>query len=206
MLHSEEYTIYFGDAKLVITSSLPDNCDVWLWVDDDMSVSRAKVIKKVETYKFVALLSPNPKLSFEALAQQFYCVRAAGGVVVNDRGELLMILLRRRWDLPKGHIEVGEESSVAALREVQEETGVEAQIVGDEPLMTTLHAYDTYGRWELKSTDWWQMRASSNELRAQTEEGIVSVEWCGEATLSERINGSYPTIKEVVAALDSKNE
>ena len=206
MLHPMEYTIYFGDAKVVIASSKPADCDAWLGVDDYLSVSRAKVIKKVETDKFVAILSPNPEQTFKALAEQFHMVYAAGGVVRNDRGELLMILLRGRWDLPKGHIEVGEESSVAALREVKEETGVDAEIVGCEPLMSTLHAYDTYGRWELKRTDWWQMRASSEVLCAQAEEGIVGVEWCADEVLSERINRSYLTIKEVVATLAIKNE
>ncbi len=206
MLHSREYTIYFGDAKVVITTSKPADCGSVLGVDDNLSVSRAKVIKKVETDKFVAILSSNTMRTFEALAQQFCVVRAAGGVVTNHRGELLMIYLRGRWDLPKGHIEEGEQSSVAALREVGEETGVKAEIVGCEPLMITLHAYDTYGRWELKSTDWWQMRASTDVLKVQAEEGIVDVEWCAGAELRERINASYPTIKEVVAALDSKND
>ena len=201
-----EYTIYFGDAKVVIASSKPADCDVWLGVDDYLSVSRAKIIKKVETDKFVTILSPSPEQTFKAIAEQFHMVYAAGGVVRNDRGELLMILLRGRWDLPKGHIEAGEESSVAALREVKEETGVDAEIVGCEPLKSTLHAYDTYGRWELKRTDWWQMRASSEALCAQTEEGIVGVEWCTGEVLSERINRSYLTIKEVVATLAVKNE
>ena len=206
MLHSSEYTIYFGDAKVVITTSKPANCGTLLGVDDNLSVSRAKVIKKVETDKFVAILTPDAEHTFRALAEQFCMVRAAGGVVTNIRGELLLIYLRGRWDLPKGHVEPGEQSREAALREVREETGVEATIVGDKPLMTTLHAYDTYGRWELKSTDWWQMRASTATLKAQAEEGIVDVEWCGGAELSVRINASYPTIKEVVAALDSKND
>ena len=206
MLHSREYTIYFGDAKVVITTSVPANCGVIIEVDDNLSVSRAKVIKKVETDKFVTILTPDVEQTFKALAEQFCVVRAAGGVVTNLRGELLVIYLRGRWDLPKGHIEPGEQSCVAALREVREETGVEAELVGSEPLMTTLHAYDTYGRWELKSTDWWQMRASTVALKAQAEEGIADVEWCGGAELDERINASYPTIKEVVAALDSKND
>ena len=206
MLHSEEYTIYFGDAKVVIATSLPANCGAWLGVDDYLSVSRAKVIKKVETDKFVTILSPDPEQTFEALAEQFIRARAAGGVVTNSRGELLMIHLRGRWDLPKGHIEEGEASSEAALREVKEETGVDAEIVGSMPLRTTLHAYDTYGRWELKSTDWWQMRALSERLVAQAEEGIKGVEWCGGEELVERINRSYPTIKEVVATLEGKND
>lgn len=201
MLHSEEYTIYFGDAKLVITSSLPDNCDVWLEVDDDLSVSRAKVIKKVETDKFVTILSSEPEKTYRLFASQFVGVHAAGGVVESEDGSVLMIRLRGRWDLPKGHVEAGEASRDAALREVCEETGVEAYIIGDSPLMSTLHAYDTYGRWELKQTDWWRMRAVAGRLAAQSEEGITDVEWCSAEELDERLKSSYPTIKAVIDAL-----
>ena len=38
-------------------------------------------------------------------------------------------------------------------------------------------AYDTYGEWELKSTDWWQMRRLRGELVAQHEEDITTARW-----------------------------
>jgi 8-oxo-dGTP pyrophosphatase MutT (NUDIX family) len=202
----DKYTLHIGNSEVVITTTPPGDHYAVIETDDTLSVSWAKVIKKVETDKFVTILSPDPEQTFEALAEQFIRVRAAGGVVTNSRGELLMIHLRGRWDLPKGHIEEGEASSEAALREVKEETGVDAEIVGSMPLRSTLHAYDTYGRWELKSTDWWQMRALSEHLVAQAEEGIKGVEWCGGKELVERINRSYPTIKEVVATLEGKND
>lgn len=169
-------------------------------------VSRAKVIKKVDIDKFVAVIAENPEASFRRFAGEFVAVEAAGGAVLNDRGELLMISLRGRWDLPKGHIEEGEESSVAALREVEEETGIVAEIVGTEPLATTYHAYDTYGRWELKRTEWWQMRQRGGELCCQREEGIAAAVWCTPKECGERLKMSYPTIKMVVEALGFENE
>ena len=201
MKQSAPYTIYFGDARVDITSSMPDYTSSLLAVDDSLSISRAKVVKKVETDKFVTILSSDPRKTFRLLADQFVEVRAAGGVVISDADELLMIYLRRRWDLPKGHIEEGEGSADAARREVLEETGVEAITVGDAPLITTLHAYDTYGRWELKYTDWWVMRSIGGELRPQTEEGICGIGWYKGMGLAERLNSTYPTIKSVVDAL-----
>ena len=201
MEQSALHTIYFGDARVDITSSTPDNCSSLLVVDDSLSVLRAKVIKKVETDKFVTILSPNPCQTFSLFAAQFVEVYAAGGAVTNDEGELLMIYLRKRWDLPKGHVEQGEDSAEAARREVLEETGIEATVVGDKPLITTLHAYDTYGRWELKYTDWWRMTAVGGELRPQTEEGICGIGWYSGMGLAERLNSTYPTIKEVIGAL-----
>jgi 8-oxo-dGTP diphosphatase len=59
---------------------------------------------------------------------------SAGGVVVNDRDEIALVLQRGRakrwrWTLPKGRVDPGETVEVAALREVYEETGLWARIV-----------------------------------------------------------------------------
>jgi hypothetical protein len=87
-------------------------------VEECDAFSRAKIQKKVENSKYAAIITPNPDAVFERLKTEFKYVEAAGGVVMNDSGELLMIHLRGRWDLPKGHVEMGESSREAALREV----------------------------------------------------------------------------------------
>ena len=204
MLQSKIYTIYFGQHRVAFLEDAPADADSTIFADEDGAVSRAKVIKKVETDKFIAIVAKNPYEAFCRFGREFAMVEAAGGAVLNDRGELLMISLRERWDLPKGHIEAGEEPSVAALREVREETGIVAELVGDEPLIETWHAYDTYGRWELKRTRWWQMRAKGGELIPQAEEGIRDIAWCDKDSLQERLNFSYPTIKMVVEALEER--
>ena len=168
---------------------------------------RAKLIKKVESCKSATLVTDDPEATFEALCKEFKVVRAAGGVVTNDKGELLMINLRNRWDLPKGHIAAGEMSDSAALREVMEETGIEAEIAGTKPLATTWHAYNIYGPWELKSTDWWRMRTTSDVTPTpQCEEGITEVRWMDPEARTEALNNTYETIKEVVRALEAKND
>lgn len=198
------YTIHIGSARLLITASAPPasyhNCTF----EGSTTISRAKLLKKVETYKYVAIFTPDPAATIEELKLLFRHVRAAGGAVLNDANELLMIRLRERWDLPKGHIEAEETSCEAARREVFEETGIVANIVGISPIATTWHAYDTYGDWELKSTDWWQMQSSGGELSAQHAEGITSAVWVAPNLINEHLKESYDTIKEVVAALGGK--
>lgn len=201
MKPSYEHIIHIGTARIAICSSEPQEPHATIAVEDNASVSRAKVIKKVETDKFIAIITPEPDATFEALKRQFSVVEAAGGAVLNANGELLMIHLREHWDLPKGHIEAGESDARAALREVEEETGIVAEIIGDRPLATTWHAYDTYGRWELKRTRWWQMRATGGELAAQHDEGISAAKWCRPSEVAKNLETSYRTIKEVVAAL-----
>jgi 8-oxo-dGTP pyrophosphatase MutT (NUDIX family) len=200
----ESISIYFGDTEVVITNIPPDSHHLEIIADTSTNNLGAKIRKNLGIVKCIALLSSEPMTTFEQLKQEFVLVEAAGGVVQNERGELLMIELRGRWDLPKGHIEAGEEASVAALREVEEETGVKAEVVGNEPIAVTWHAYDTYGRWELKRTVWWQMQARRRDLVAQESEGITAAEWCSMSVVEEHLEQSYRTIKEVVAALALK--
>jgi len=59
---------------------------------------------------------------------------SAGGIVVKDfDGEKRVLVTQhskhKGWDFPKGHIEEGESSKEAAIREVEEETGVRAEII-----------------------------------------------------------------------------
>jgi 8-oxo-dGTP pyrophosphatase MutT (NUDIX family) len=59
---------------------------------------------------------------------------SAGGVVYRRKGETVEIVIisvgeQSRWQLPKGLIDKGETSAEAALREVREEAGIEAEVV-----------------------------------------------------------------------------
>jgi len=51
-------------------------------------------------------------------------IEAGGGMVFNPKGELLMMLRRGQWDMPKGKLDEGETMEACALREVEEETGI----------------------------------------------------------------------------------
>ena len=60
------------------------------------------------------------------------------------------------WDFPKGHIEVGESAQQAAVREVEEETGVKAQIT--EKVGSTEYFYYDSGEKVLKTVIYFLMR------------------------------------------------
>lgn len=67
---------------------------------------------------------------------------SAGGIIVNKHGQILLTQhsANKYWGFPKGNISEGENSQQAALREVKEEAGVEAQIldkVGDSKYVYT---------------------------------------------------------------------
>jgi len=61
-------------------------------------------------------------------------IRSAGFLIYRDRPRRQILLMKHadRWDLPKGHVDPGETTLQAALRELQEETGIQPhQIVID---------------------------------------------------------------------------
>jgi ADP-ribose pyrophosphatase YjhB (NUDIX family) len=127
-------------------------------------------------------------------------VQAAGGAVTDESGRLLAIHRLGVWDLPKGKVEKGEAIDAAAVREVQEECGLE-QVHIVRPLPATWHTYERKGEQHLKRTDWFLMRASSMEpLTAQTEEDIDAVRWLDAAGVAELERSTYPSLLPVVKA------
>jgi 8-oxo-dGTP pyrophosphatase MutT (NUDIX family) len=107
---------------------------------------------------------------------------SAGGVVVRVRdGRVEVALAGRRtrkgelaWGLPKGLIEQGETSDVAALREVLEETGLEAEIV--EPLGEIGYFYVWEGVRVRKSVHFFLMRATGGDVSRHDHE-MEEVAW-----------------------------
>jgi len=86
---------------------------------------------------------------------------SAGGVVIDDCGQFLLIRardLRNRavWTLPKGTLTPGETSEQAALREVQEETGYRCQVVRE--LEPVTYWFQRNGRRIKKTVHWFLMR------------------------------------------------
>jgi len=199
-----DYAVYFADKALYITSvSDPAAAPVWC-VASQGPITRAKILKFFETSNLLTVLSDDPDGVFSALSQEFFQVRAAGGAVTDDRGDCLLIYRNGRWDLPKGHLEPGETIEECALREVEEETGVRPDALV-RPLCTTIHCYELRGRWEMKHTDWYEMRvAEAVRTRPQREEGIVRAVWCTPEEVRRNLEGSFPTIRRVFEALRSR--
>lgn len=198
-------SLYFADKVVVFTTEKPsDPAAVWLDAVRE-EISQTKILKILETNNFLAVISPDPNAAFEALAAEFMRVEAAGGIVVNDCGEWLLMRRKGRWDLPKGHIEPGEQADVCAVREIAEETGVVgAKVV--RPLCETDHAYFMHGRWELKRTHWFELHiASCDTLAPQCEEGIECVAWVAPDEVEERLGGAFPTVRCVAECMRIAN-
>lgn len=131
---------------------------------------------------------------FERFASQYHLIHAAGGIVQNEKQEILMIFRLEKWDFPKGKVEAGEEYAEAAVREVEEETGLKDITLG-EPLPSTFHTYELHGEPILKETHWYTMRAHSQSLTPQTVEDITQAVWVPIEEVSRKLEESYPSLR-----------
>ena len=128
-------------------------------------------------------------------------IEAAGGLVFNKDGDILMIFRNGKWDLPKGKLEIGESVEECAIREVEEECGIYGLDI-TEKLLETYHTYNLSGKEILKRTYWYKMRTDfDGELVPQIEEGITKVSWVEKGKISEKLKKSYGNISDVLKTL-----
>jgi 8-oxo-dGTP pyrophosphatase MutT (NUDIX family) len=136
----------------------------------------------------------------KAFWKKFILVKAAGGLVINEAGELLFIFRRGKWDLPKGKLDDGETLEECAVREIQEETGLQ-EVQLKKHLVTTWHTYDESGHHILKESAWYLLLAPKKQaLTPQTIEQITQIEWASPNDLQKYVSNTFPAIIDVLKA------
>ena len=115
---------------------------------------------------------------------------SAGGLVVDHAAGVAAVIgrLDRRgrllWSLPKGHIEVGETAEQAAVREVEEETGIIGCVVA--PLGTIDFWFVAEDRRVHKTVHHFLLRATGGELSDEDIE-VSEVAWVPLGELESRL-------------------
>jgi 8-oxo-dGTP pyrophosphatase MutT (NUDIX family) len=163
----------------------------------DLTYQLIKNDTKLEAIYFVIEDVENAFLEFK---NHFKLIKAAGGWVRNNENKSLFIYRLDKWDLPKGKIEVGEDNKTAAIREVEEECGINSlEITGQLP--DTFHIYEFKGQVILKQTFWFDMITEFNgKLTPQIEEDITEVVWIDDEELKTKVlKNTYASIDELVA-------
>lgn len=105
-------------------------------------------------------------------------VKAAGGLVINKKGEILFIFRKGMWDLPKGKLDSGELLDETAIRETSEETGIPLKKLKMVTYLTnTSHPYYRE-KVKIKETSWYLLKTKYNkELIPEKSEGIEECRW-----------------------------
>jgi len=159
--------------------------------------------------------TPNAAPKKKAPAKQPYAKRvdevSAGGLVIDSTGKLGLLIGRRDlkdatgkrilWSLPKGHIEEGETPEEAALREVQEETGIVSVI--EKSLGVIDFWFMAGGKRIHKTVHHYLFRESGGLLAAQESE-VDEVAWFPLAEIVDRL--AYPDEKKLIARTNATQE
>lgn len=194
------YTIFINDLTIYLTKNPPEN-EQFIEVEDDIQTWLREYWPKVWDTKVngrLYLQSENVEALWEAVQSMYSIIEAAGGLVTNEEGEVLFIHRLGKWDLPKGKLEDGEDIPTCALREVEEECGLNGHVI-DSALPDTYHTYFLKGKPILKRTYWFNMSVDGRpELIPQTEEDITETVWLGKDKWKEVERNTYPSIRHLL--------
>jgi len=190
--------IYFVSKNNFSINNL-DNCKI---ISPKSNKELLKNISQFSTttgLKNLVVVFENVKKLEIAISSTFKIIEAAGGLVKNNSGNLLLIFRNGKWDLPKGKLEENEKIKDAALREVKEECGINSlKIVKN--IAITFHLYTLNRQLVLKKTHWFTMKSDKkNNLKPQREEGITKVKWMNKVEIKKAMKKSYPLIQDLLS-------
>ncbi len=198
-------TIYYLSKKIILQQINQSA--------ENQSFKNLDVLKKSEildefvkfTYEPTATLltfeTENLENGLEKFRKAFKYIYAAGGLI--EKNDTFLFIFRlKRWDLPKGKLDMGEGPEEAAIRECEEECGI-TQLTITKTLEPTYHIYPHKGAYALKKTYWYTMSTKhTGVLVPQLEESIEQVEWFNKSQIQELVlPNSYPAILDVIKHL-----
>lgn len=213
---AQKYKIFANDKLLFLVDN-PANVDEILTTELHFIIKPYQSVEQLQDYldilfgeingSSMILYHNDVEALKTALFKQFKYIEAAGGVVENKNGEVLLIFRRGFWDLPKGKIEKKESTEDAAIREVEEETGVE-DLHLDERIQfdglsneCTYHTYPHKKKIVMKASYWYSMNTTfDGKLKPQTEEDIEEVKWVKVEDLPSYFSKMYTSIVDVLCA------
>nr|WKN39297.1 NUDIX hydrolase [Tunicatimonas sp. TK19036] len=151
--------------------------------------------KKVKNLDSITFAVADLEETVELVKGQFKIVKAGGGIV--RKGDKVLLIHRLgKWDLPKGKLEKKESPVEGAVREVEEECGV--QVTALDEICQTWHTYSRNKKKYLKRTYWFAMDClDDSQMKPQIEEDIKEVRWMDTPAVHQALYESYFSIRYV---------
>jgi len=196
------HRIYFEKRCIIICEpsdqALADPNSIEFHIGERIDIhTLVSMFEASESLSRIYIPTEDTEWMYRRLCAEFKEVDAAGGLVSNRRGDYLLISRNGLWDLPKGHREPGEDIEITAIREVQEETGVD-ELELEGLICVTDHCYFRAGLWHLKHTWWYNMLYTNPvDLTPQREEDISKACWVAKSSLPPFLRNTFPSIQEV---------
>jgi 8-oxo-dGTP pyrophosphatase MutT (NUDIX family) len=195
------YKVHF-ENRFIVISSEPDRLQKYglfhqFYATDELY----KLITEFQSDKSISSINiygTDIKYVWKIFRIFFTEVGAAGGLVRHSSGRYLFIEKKGKLDLPKGHIEPGEEAEACALREVSEECGITGHSI-IKAISPSYHTYTWEGISYLKKTNWFLMRYDGEMItEPQMEEGITKVDWLFPDELNEIKKDVWLSLMDII--------
>lgn len=174
------YKVFIQNKPLFFISHAEMHNVEGVFIRDGIALSDKQqinnLLKFTNRFTPVYILCDNPDKTMELFFQEYAKIEAAGGIV-QRKSKYLFIKRNGFWDLPKGKMEKNESPKECAIREIEEECGIENLTITKE-LLITYHTYEHQGTPTLKKTYWFELNYSGPKKGVpQTEEGITKISW-----------------------------
>lgn len=201
-----QITIYFDEKPVYLCNEISDELNEIMhhpdavFVDELSTPAINSLLHEIKKEDFHAGIIWNPDLDKlkKAFFKHFVQIEAAGGIVQNEKKDILFIFRRGKWDLPKGKMEKKETPEACAKREVEEETGVKGLVL-KKKIGETFHTYDEFGKHILKTSHWFYFTCKNDQaLQPQTEEDITETQWIKTRDMKQPMSNTYENIKDIV--------
>ena len=191
------YKVFVNDKPFFLTNQIVKETDFQLFLLESTDIEKLVINMFNNKIKKCYLYYPDEKIILKKLKEKIPVQLAGGGLVYNKKGEVLFIFRNGKWDLPKGGKEKREKMKLTAMREVEEETGVNLLTI-TKKLQKTYHIFKRNGIYKLKITQWYEMKTDFEGTPVgQLEEGIEKVAWLNPEQIQEAMKNSYENIKLV---------
>ena len=192
------YKVFVNDKPFFLTNEIVKETDFQFFLLESADIEKLVVNMYNNKIKKCYLYYPDEKVILKKLKEKIPVQRAGGGLVFNKKGQVLFIFRNGKWDLPKGGKEKREKMKLTAMREVEEETGVDNLII-TKRLQKTYHIFKRNGVYKLKITQWYEMKTDFQGIPVgQLEEGIEKVAWLNPEQIQEAMKNSYENIKLIL--------
>ncbi|WP_353083545.1 NUDIX domain-containing protein [Flavobacterium sp.] len=189
------YKVFVNDKPLFLTNKVSKETDFQLFLLETVDIEQLILKMFNNKIKKAYLYHPDEKEILNKVKEKIPVKKAGGGLVYNNKGEVLFIFRNGKWDLPKGGCDKGEEIEDCSIREVEEETGVNDLKI-TKKLQKTYHVFKRNGVYRLKITHWFEMTTTFEGIPVpQENEGIEKVAWLNQEQMKEALNNSYENIK-----------
>ena len=195
------YKVFFNQKPILLTTDIisPKEDSPFFYVKFTNKKFIVQILKSKKV-KTLYLFHPKEDKLWYYFLNMFKLIEAAGGLVRNLKTDHFLFIFRnKKWDLPKGRINKNEHVKDAAIREVEEETGVENLSI-TKPINTTYHIFKRNGKYRLKKTFWYLMETHyDGELTPEIKEGIEKAIWIDKKLIVSLRSEMYQNINLVIS-------